>query len=153
MIKTKMIKTLLNTAAVSMLVLTASSGAEASIHAPGVDAQHGTRVTAAKSPTMWPPAETVKYASDGVRDISCYEGYICFDAWDPNKQKFKVFYLRKCSTRALHNFGDSGLYKNNQTTGTVTRFLDKNGKEISRTKAKHGARPISYLKVKSIDVC
>jgi hypothetical protein len=123
--------------------------------APKSVASNDARVAAAVSPSMSPAAQSVRYSAQGVRAFACPEGYLCVDVWDPTRSTYKVFFIYTCQTRRLSYFysTNSPEFKNNQTTGTVTRFLGLTGNEISRSVAKHGTRPITWDPVWYIDVC
>ena len=122
-------------------------------------AQRGAAIsTAAAEPTMWPPAERVAWYNDGVRhnnSADCVRGLLCLDVVDPTRNTYKVFYLRRCTTRALHNFYGTGIpeFINNQTPGTVTRFLDRNGRVLFTSTAYNVGVKIDWTPVWYIDVC
>jgi hypothetical protein len=106
-------------------------------------------------PTMWPPAERVEWHLGGVRDVACDYGVLCVDAWDPTRSRYKVFFLRKCVTHALHHFTSTGTPEmvNDQTAGTVTRFLRQNGSLYSKSVAFDGRHRIDWDPIWYIDVC
>lgn len=146
--------------AIVALVATSAAAVSAPVAAkPKPVEPDGTRVTAAaaKSPSMSPAAQYVKYSKYGVRAFSCPDKYLCVDAWDPTRSTYKVFFIKTCATRHLSYFTSAKWpeLKNNQTRGTVTRFLNKSGKEIKadRSVAKHGPRHINWDPVWHIDVC
>jgi hypothetical protein len=155
-----MIKRVLGGIALSVVALAASA-------APAVSApqDHQAKPTTsaaaprvaprAASPVMSPAANRVEYHSGGVRDISCTEGYLCVDVWDPTRSTYKVFFLYTCATRHLSYFHSTGYpeFKNNQTTGTVTRFLGQSGNLVASSRAKQGPTHINWDPVWSIDVC
>ena len=109
-------------------------------------------------PTMWPPAEKVAWHNDGVRHnnyADCRLGLLCLDVVDPTRHTYKVFYLRSCTVRALHHWRGTGYpeFINNQTPGTVARFLDRNGKLLFSSTAYNVGIKIDWDPVYYIDVC
>lgn len=114
-----------------------------------------TRVAAAVEPTMFPPAERVRWSAGGVRDQRCETGTLCLDVWDPTRNTYKVFILRKCATRALHDFHNTGTpeFINHQTPHTVTRFLGRGGRVLVESTAPSHTTRIDWGPIWYIDVC
>jgi hypothetical protein len=107
---------------------------------------------------MWPPAEKVRWYHDGVRHnnhAECVRGLLCLDVVDPSRGTCKVFYLRSCTVRALHHFRRTGSpeFINNQTPGTMTRFLDRNRRLLFTSTADNVGIKINWDPVWYIDVC
>lgn len=114
-----------------------------------------TQAVAAVEPTMYPPAEKVKYLDNGVRGHRCETGTLCVDAWDPTRNTYKVFIMRKCVTRSLHHFSSTGLpeFVNHQTPHTVTRFLRRDGSVGVSSTAPSYVTSIDWGPIWYIDVC
>ena len=135
-----MLRRALATLAVAVVTLAVSASPAVSAPersaAPKPVVPDGPSVSAAVSPTMSPAAQSVRYSPQGVRAFTCPNGYLCVDVWDPTRSTYKVFFIYTCQTRRLSYFHSTGLpeYKNNQTTGTVTRFLGRTGNEIIRAR-------------------
>ncbi|SDL22445.1 hypothetical protein SAMN05428985_111105 [Nocardioides sp. YR527] len=158
-----MIKRFLAAAALAMAVTSISSGAIAAEGgsvdkaAKGAGTTEGV-VAAAVSPSVSPAAEKVIYKSRGLVDYSCPSERLCVDVWDPTRGTYKIFQFWQCQTHALTAFLESPGYPeivNNQTQGTVTRFLNSSRAELKdeRSVAKHGRRPIGWDPIYYIDVC
>jgi hypothetical protein len=145
--------------ALAAATLAVPTGAEASEPAslPGLRqaVTSGPAAAAAVEPTMYPPAEKVLYSLDGVQGQRCETGTLCLDVWVASRGTWKVFILRKCVTRALHNFDNAGNeeFINHQTPGTVTRFLGRGGNVIVRSTAPSHTTPIDWGPIWYIDVC
>jgi hypothetical protein len=122
------------------------SGPEAS--AAPQTAQPG--VTAV-TPTMWPPAERVRYWSSDSRD--CPYKRLCVDVWDPTRNDYKIFDLYACGPYRLSNWYGHGTFTNNQTPGTVGRFLDRNGFEVHNTGPAWSWGGVGWDPVWSIKAC
>src|SRR5688572_5985376 len=126
-----MFRRLLITVALAVATLAVPTGAAASEPALSPGRQQavtsGPAAAAAVEPTMYPPAEKVFYNLDGVGGQRCETGTLCLDVWVASRGTWKVFVLRKCVTRALHNFNNTGNeeFINHQTPHTVTRFLGR----------------------------
>lgn len=158
-----MIRRIVAVVALAALVLTGSASASASAARPVVETkpsapQNSPLTAAAAEPTMWPPAEKVAWHNDGVRHnnyADCVRGLLCLDVVDPTRHTYKVFYLRKCTTRALHHWTGAGYpeFINNQTRGTVTRFLDRNRRVLFTSTAYNVGIKIDWNPVWYIDVC
>lgn len=154
-----MIRRVLAVVAVAIAALTAVPSAATAVPRPAPEpatvVAQGTGVTAAVEPTMYPPAEKVRYLANGVNGHRCERGTLCVDAWDPTRSTYKVFILRKCVTRTLHNFHNTGLpqFVNHQTPGTVTRFLGRDGREQVTSTAPSHTTPIDWGPVWYLDVC
>ena len=102
-----------------------------------------------------PPAEKVFYNLNGVRGQRCETGTLCLDVWIASRGTWKVFILRKCATRALHNFNNTGNeeFINHQTPHTVTRFLGRGGDVIVSSTAPSHTTAIDWGPIWYIDVC
>jgi hypothetical protein len=114
------------------------------------------RAAAGVEPTMSPPAEKVLWSASGVRGQRCETGTLCVDVWDPTRSTFKVFIMRKCVTRTLHEFHQYDQlteFINHQTPGTVTRFLGRPGNVLVQSTAPSHTTKIEWGKVWYIDVC
>lgn len=156
-----MIKRILAAAALTMAVTSISSGAMAATGAStdaatkaGDDAREGV-VAAATSPSVSPAAEVVTWRDGGVLNYDCPSGRLCVDVWDPTRGTYKVFQFYRCQTHSLSAFYSTAYpeFENNQSSGTVTRFLNSSwGTAVSST-AKHGPRHINWDPIYYIDVC
>jgi hypothetical protein len=150
---------LLITVALAAAALAVPAGAAASepalTPAPHQTATSGPAPAAAVEPTMYPPAEKVIFSASGVRGQRCETGTLCVDVWDPTRNTYKVFILRKCATRALHDFHNTNTpeFINHQTPGTVTRFLGRGGGVLVRSTAPSHTTRIDWGPVWYIDVC
>ncbi|WP_327007978.1 hypothetical protein OHA72_12280 [Dactylosporangium sp. NBC_01737] len=130
----------------------------ASAAPPGARATTTTETQAAVAvePTMYPPADKVLWSTIGVRGQRCETGTLCVDVWDPTRNMFKVFIMRTCNTRAVHDFHQYDKlteFINHQTPGTVTRFLGRPGNVLVKSTAPSYTMPIIWDKVWYIDVC
>jgi hypothetical protein len=154
-----MCRRLLVTVALATATLAVPTGAAASGPALSPEPQRavtsGQAVAAAVEPTMSPPAEKVYWSVSGVHDRRCETGTLCLDVWDRTRSTWKVFILRKCVTRALHNFNNTGNeeFINHQTPHTVTRFLGRGGNVIVSSTAPSHTTPIDWGPIWYIDVC
>lgn len=157
-----MIRRILSVVTLAAVALTMTTGAAtSSLDGADLDpvAPQSARIAATTAaPTMWPPAERVAWYNDGVRHnnyADCVRGLLCLDVVDPTRHAYKVFYLRSCTTRALHNFYRTGIpeFVNNQTPGTVTRFLDRNRRVLFTSTAYNVGVKINWNPVWYIDVC
>ncbi|MEV0132557.1 hypothetical protein AB0H83_29355 [Dactylosporangium sp. NPDC050688] len=107
-------------------------------------------------PTMYPPADKVLWSLTGVRGQRCETGTLCVDVWDPTRASYKVFIMRTCTTRALHDFhayGKQTEFINHQTPGTVTRFLGRPHDVLVQSTAPSHTTTIDWGPVWYIDVC
>lgn len=132
---------------------TASSASVAATNGP--DQVTVTRVShegvSAVSPTIWPPAERVRYWSSDSR--TCPYKRLCVDVWDPTRNDYKIFDLYACGPYRLSNWLGFGNFENNQTAGTVGRFLDRNGHEVHNTGPAWGWGGVNWDPVWSIKAC
>jgi len=150
---------LLITVAVGAATLAVPAGAAASepdwMPGPRQTVTSGLAPAAAVEPTMYPPAEKVIYSALGVRGQRCETGTLCLDVWDPTRNTYKVFILRKCTTRALHDFHSTNVpeFINHQTPGTVARFLGRGSNVLVSSTAPSHTTSIDWGPVWYIDVC
>lgn len=156
-----MIKRIMAAAALAMAVTSISSGAMA---ASGGNADAATKaggggtqdvVVAAVSPSVSPAAERTTWVTGGVQNYDCPSGRLCVDVWDPTRDTYKVFQFYRCQTHSLSAFYSTAYpeFENNQTSGTVTRFLNSSWNTAVSSTAKHGPRHINWDPIYYIDVC
>ena len=151
------VRILVVTVALAAAALAVPTSAAAAAPAPMQSATSGPPVLAAAvEPTMSPPAEKVLYSPLGVRSQRCETGTLCVDVWDPTRNTYKVFILRKCATRTLHDFHNADRtpeFINHQTPQTVTRFLGRGGNVLVSSTAPSYTTKIDWGPIWYIDVC
>ena len=155
-----MFRRLLITVALAAATLAVPTGAAASepalLPTPQQAVMSGPAVAAVvPEPRMSPPAEKVYWSVSGVHDRRCETGTLCLDVWDRTRSTWKVFILRECVTRTLHNFNNTGNeeFINHQTPHTVTRFLGRGGNVLVSSTAPSHTTPIDWGPIWYIDVC
>jgi hypothetical protein len=151
-----MLNRLLIVATLTVAALAVPVSAAAAQPAPGNATTVGAQAAVAVEPTMYPPADKVLWSQTGVRSQRCETGTLCADVWDPTRNAFKVFIMRTCATRALHDFHDYDHlteFINHQTPGTVTRFLGRGHNLLVKSTAPSYTTEIDWGPVWYIDVC
>lgn len=118
---------------------------------PDAAAANGQAAVAAVAPTIWPPAERVRYWNAGSRD--CPYKRLCVDVWDPTRNDYKIFDLYACGPYRLSNWYGFGNFTNNQTAGTVGRFLGRDGGEVHNTGPAWSWGGVNWDPVWSIKAC
>lgn len=93
--------------------------------APPTIKNPGPTTLAATSPTI-SPSVTTRHVSPGDT-YTCSHGNLCTLVWDPTSGSWKIFYLYYCNRYSLAYWQGGGYYWNNQTSGTLARFMGENG--------------------------
>ncbi|MDX3643175.1 hypothetical protein [Streptomyces sp. MB09-02B] len=114
-------------------------------------AQAASSATSAASPTTSPAVRSELLAPGS--GIVCSSGNFCASVWDPNANRFRVFYFYNCGRYSLSNWGGWSEAQNSQTGSAVARIYGASGNELASYPANNGVYAVDWTPVYSIRNC